>query len=235
MITLSEKSINVKAWIAEMIATFTFVLIGTLSVIVAIPILGNNILSTSGLIVIALAHGLAISVMIYTIGHISGGHINPAVTIAMLVSRKINLNNAIGYITFQIIGAVIASVISRTIFDIGSKVQWGLHQPGMAINGNEMTALFVEIILTFFLVFTIFGVTVSPKANMGWAGFAIGFMVVILHFAGVPISGASMNPARSFGPALISGNFNAHWIYWIGPIIGGIIASLTHRYALKED
>ena len=235
MITLSEKSINVKAWIAEMIATFTFVLIGTLSVIVAIPILGNNTLDPSSLIIIALAHGLAISVMIYTIGHISGGHINPAVTIAMLVSRKINVNNAIGYITFQIIGAVIASGISRTIFDIGNEVQWGLHQPGMVINGNVVTALFVEIILTFFLVFTIFGVAVSPKANIGWAGFAIGFMVVILHFAGVPITGASMNPARSFGPALISGNFNAHWIYWVGPIIGGIIASLTHRYVLKED
>ena len=224
--------INPRAWIAELIATFSFVFLGTVSVTIAVPILGGGYLTTAGLLIIALAHGLGIALMICAVGRISGGHINPAVTISMLVARKIGSRDALGYIIFQLIGAIIASALHRFILESGSVVQWGLHQPNPAINGNQGLALLVEIILTFFLIFTIFGVAVAPKSSPSWAGFAIGGMVVLLSLVGVSLTGASMNPARSFGPAIITWNFTHNWIYWLGPIFGGIIAAVSYKYVL---
>ena len=223
--------VDVRAWLAEAISVFALVFFGTLSVTVSVVLIQNPpLLTPAGLFVIALTHGLSIVLMIYAVGHISGAHINPAVTIAMLATRRIGAGNAVGYIVFQLIGAAVASALHRAILpDAGKLVNYGLHQPSAAIGGNEGTALLVEIILTFFLVFVIFGTAVSPKAAVGWAGFAIGMTVAMDHLVGVPLTGASMNPARSFGPALISGVWQAHWLYWVGPIVGALIAAAVYE------
>jgi MIP family channel proteins len=224
-------AVDVRAWVAEAIATFALVFFGTISVTVAVTVLQTpSQLTPAGLLLIALTHGLSITLMIYAIGHVSGGHINPAVTIAMLVTRRIGGGNAVGYIIFQLLGASVAAYLHAALLPIGRAVNYGLHQPGAVIGGSESTALLVELILTFFLVFVIFGSAASPKAVPGWAGFAIGMTVAMGHFVGVPLTGASMNPARSFGPALVTGIWQAQWLYWVGPIIGGIIAALIYEY-----
>ncbi len=226
-------AVNLRGWVAELIATFTFVFLGTISVKVAVTILGGGSLSPAGLLIIALGHGLGIAIMIYAIGHVSGGHINPAVTVSMLATRRIGASDAVGYIVFQLIGATFASALHLSILGVDA-TQLGLHQPGVAIGRSEGIGLVVEILLTFFLVFTVFGAGVASRAAPGWMGFAVGFMVALLHLVGVPLTGASMNPARSFGPAAIVGNFNAHWLYWVGPIVGGVLAAVIYNYVLLK-
>ncbi len=222
-------SLDFRSWLAELIATFALVFFGTVSVTVAAVIFQFDS-PTSSVLLIALAHGLAITLMIYAVGNISGGHINPAVTIPMAVTRRIDPANAAGYIISQLVGAVLGSVAHMSFLPQGSLVNFGAHQPGEAIGNSEFSALGIEIILSFFLVFVIFGTAVSKKASPGWAGFAIGMTVLLDHLIGIPLTGASMNPARSFGPALISGAWGAHWVYWVGPIIGGLIAALAYQY-----
>jgi len=225
-------ALNPRAWIAELIATFALVFFGPVTVTLSVVVL-NQGLTPAGLIAIALAHGLAITLMIYAIGHVSGGHINPAVTIPMMILRKIDGTNGVMYIVSQLIGAVLAALAHRAVLPQGAKISYALNQPGQGI--SQGTAFLAEVILTFFLVFVIFGVAVHRKAPPGWAGFAIGMTVALDHFAGVPISGASMNPARTFGPALVAMNWNAHAIYWIGPILGGIIAALIYQYVIMSE
>lgn len=222
-------AINPRAWLAELIATFALVFFGTVSVTVANVIFEFNS-PTSSILLISFAHGLAITLMIYATGHISGAHINPAVTVPMAVLKKIDAGNAAGYIVFQLIGAVLGSLAHMMFLPDGSKVNFGAHAPGAAIGKSEISALGIEIILTFFLLFVIFGTAVSKRASPGWAGFAIGMTILMGHLIGIPLTGASMNPARSFGPALVSGAWNAHWVYWIGPIVGGLIAALLYQY-----
>ena len=194
------------------------------------------------MLLIGLTHGLVITLMIYSIGHISGAHINPAVTIPLMLFRKIGVKDGIGYITFQLIGAVLGALTHAVILPIGAAVNYGLNLPG-SFQGerfSDVTVFGVEFVLTFLLVFVIFGTAVSGKAPAGWAGFAIGMTVAIDHFIGIPISGASMNPARTFGPAVISGlqglerAFEVHYIYWIAPILGGLLAAAIYRYVLME-
>lgn len=220
-----------RAWIAELIATFALVFFGPVTVTLSVVVL-NKGLTPAGLVAIALAHGLAIALMIYAIGHVSGGHINPAVTIPMMILKKIDVPNGVMYIIFQLIGAVLAALAHAAVLPQGAQISYALNQPGPGVTLG--TALVTEVILTFFLVFVIFGVAIHKNAAAGWAGFAIGLTVTLDHFAGVPISGASMNPARTFGPALVSFNWNAHAIYWIGPIIGGIVAALVYYYVIMN-
>ena len=230
-------TIDVKACLAEFIATFIFVFIGTMSITVSVVIMSfGGGLTIEALTVIALAHGLAISIMIYSIGSISGGHINPAVTIPMVLLRKLSFRNGIGYIIAQLSGASLAVLLHRIILPQGVNVKWGLHQPNMLVGINDGTALLIEGLLTFFLVFTIFGVAVSSKTISRESGImSIGLIVTLNHFIGVPLTGAGFNPARSFGPALISGVFTSHWIYWIGPIIGGILAAYLYQYLFINE
>lgn len=228
--------LNPRAWLAELIATFALVFFGTLSVTTAAVIFKFDS-PTSSILLISFAHGLAITLMIYATGHISGAHINPAVTIPMAILKKIDIGNAAGYIVFQLIGGVLGSVAHMVFLPQGSQVNFGAHAPGDAIGRNEFSALGIEIILTFFLLFVIFGTAVSKKAPPGWAGFAIGMTVMMDLLVGIPLTGASMNPARSFGPALVSGAWASHWVYWVGPIIGGIIAAFLYQYVFikKEE
>ena len=227
--------VNPRAWFAESVATFALVFFGPLSVTIAAVIFGTG-LTIEGIIMISLAHGAAIGLMIYTFGHVSGAHINPAVTIPMIITRRIGIKDGIGYIVFQLIGATAAAFAHKAILpELGAKVNFGTQRgPSEFLNHNAMSGLGVEIILTFFLVTVIFMAAVHKKAAPGFAGIAIGGMIFLLHLVGIPLTGASMNPARTFGPALISGFWEFHWIYWVGPIIGGIIAGLIMNYVFVK-
>jgi aquaporin-4 len=224
-----------RAWLAEFIATFVLVLFGPLSVSVTV-LLFDFQSPTASILLIGLTHGLAITLMVYAVGHISGAHVNPAVTIPLLALRKISVANGIGYIALQLLGGVVAAAVHAAILPQarGAPVFLGLNQPGAAIGQSETGAFGVEVLLTFFLVFVIMGVAIHPKAPAGWAGFAIGMTVALDHFVGLPLSGASMNPARTFGPALLTGNFTAHWVYWAGPVVGGLLGALVYRYVLTK-
>jgi len=223
--------VNPRAWLAEGIATYCLVFFGPLSVIIAAAAFGDG-LSIEGIIMISLGHGAAIGLMVYAFGHVSGAHINPAVTIPMMITKKIGIKDGIAYIIFQIIGAILAAFSLKAILpEIGAKVNFGTQGgPSDLLNNSAMSGLGVEIVLTFFLVVVIFMTAVHKKAPAGMYGLAIGGMVFLVHLVGVPLTGASVNPARTLGPALASGFWEFHWIYWVGPIIGGIIAGLIMNY-----
>ena len=227
--------VNPRAWFAEAIATYALVFFGPLAIILAAVAFGTG-LSIQAIVMISLAHGAAIGLMVYTFGHISGAHINPAVTISMLVTRRIGIKDGIAYIVFQLIGAIAAAASLKAILpDLGAKVNFGTQGgPSELLNHSALSGLAVEIILTFFLVTVIFMTAVHKKAPAGMYGLAIGGMIFLIHLVGVPLTGASVNPARTFGPALISGYWDYHWIYWAGPIIGAIIAGLIMNYVFVK-
>lgn len=223
--------INPRAWFAESIGTFCLVFFGPVAITLSVVVFGNGNLTPESLLVIAFAHGAAIGLMVYTFGHVSGGHFNPAITLSFLATKRINVKNAIGYIGFQLIGAVIAAAVNKAILPASEKVKYGVQTGPSALIGNSVTAGFtVEAILTFFLVTTVFMTVLHKKAAAGLYGFTIGGMIFLDHIVGVPLTGASMNPARTFGPALISGYWDYHWMYWAGPIVGGVIAGLIMNY-----
>ena len=173
--------------------------------------------------------------MVYAFGHVSGAHINPAVTIPMIITKKIGVADGAGYIASQVIGGIIATLSLMALFpEIGKTVLWGGHGgPSELLNFSMGSAFVVEIILTFFLVEVIFMTAVHKKAPKSVYGAAIGGMVFLLHLVGVPLTGASMNPARSLAPAVATGDaglLELQWLYWAAPIIGGIIAGVIMNY-----
>ncbi len=218
-----------KKYLAELIGTFALVLVGCASAVVAGPHIG--------FLGIALAFGVTVLVMVYAIGPISGCHINPAITIAMLTAKKINANEAIGYIIAQCIGAIIAAAILLAI--AGGKAGYELAINGLGQNGygahspdqySLASGLIFEIVGTFLFLFVIFGAT-HKKAPAGFAGIAIGLTLVIIHLIGIPITGTSVNPARSLGPALLVGGdaLAQLWLFIVAPIVGGILAALVWK------
>jgi len=226
--------VNLRAWLAEGISTFGLVFFGPLSVILAVVVFGEG-LSIEAIIMISLGHGGIIALMVYAFGHVSGAHINPAVTIPMMITKKIGIADGIGYIISQVIGGIVATLTLVAILpEIGKPVLWGGHGgPSELLNNSVMSGFMVEIILTFFLVVVIFMTAVHKKAPKSVYGAAIGGMVFLLHLVGVPLTGASMNPARSFAPAIVTGDvglLEINWLYWVAPIIGGIIAGVIMNY-----
>jgi MIP family channel proteins len=221
---LSEQ--YVKPVVAELIGTFGFVFIGAGSII-------TNTLTrgTVGLIGIALALGLGLAIMITIFAGISGGHINPAVTIGFLVTRRIAPLLGLLYIVAQLVGATLAGLLLRAIYP---QAVWRAAQLGTTNLGPGVsfgTGVLIEAILTFFLLLAVFGTAVDPRApKVG--GFVIGLTVLVDILVGGPLTGASMNPARTFGPALAGGFWQNDLVYWIGPIIGAIIAALIYEYVI---
>ena len=216
----------VKPLIAELIGTFAFVFIGAGSII-------TNTLTHGaiGLLGIALAHGLALSIMITVFAATSGGHINPAVTVAMLVTRRIAPLLGLLYIVAQLVGATLAGLLLQAIYP---QVVWQAAQlgtPMLAPGVSFGTGVLVEAVLTFFLLLAVFGTAVDPRApKIG--GFGIGLTVAFDILVGGALTGASMNPARTFGPALAGGFWNNDLVYWIGPIIGAVLAALIYQYVI---
>lgn len=226
--------VNPRAWFAEAIATYALVFFGPLSVILSVVVFGDG-LTIESILMISLGHGVVIALMVYAFGHVSGAHINPAVTIPMMITKKISVADGIGYIIFQVIGAIIATLSLMAILpEIGKPVLWGGHGgPSELLNHSVMSGFVVEVILTFFLVLVIFMTVVHKKAPKSIYGASIGGMVFLLHLVGVPLTGASMNPARSLAPAIATGDaglLEIQWLYWVAPIIGGIIAGVIMNY-----
>lgn len=222
----------IRKLVAELIGTFYLCFIGAGSILV------NHHMGDSGfgLVGIALAHGLALSIAVTATMNISGGHINPAVTITMLVCGNIKLGEAIGYVIAQLVGGSIAGFFLLTIYNVVSPTSIDatfLGTPALAAGVTFGMGVFVEVILTFLLLFSIFGTAVDPRApKVG--GFGIGLTVGFDILMGGPITGASMNPARTFGTALPIRHFPIpeHFVYWIGPILGGVIAGLLYKYVI---
>lgn len=178
-----------------------------------------------GVIGIGLVHALALTAIVYAIGYRSGAQVNPAVTIGLLVAKKITGKEAVVYIIAQIIGAVIAAAVVYSIF--GSEMSASVTLPS---EGNIVRALILETVMTFTLVYVVLATTTSKNfKTVPLAGLAIGFTLGLNVIFGGSITGGSLNPARSFGPALITWEFSYHWIYWIAPIAGGLIAAGVYR------
>ncbi|MBI4258171.1 MAG: aquaporin [Thaumarchaeota archaeon] len=225
--------VNSKAVVAELVGTFTLVFFIVMSIITFVVVLRNDS-PTGALVGIAMVHGVALMSLVYAIGPISGCHLNPAVTLALAAIKKIKPADAVAYIIVQLIGATIASFLAAFILPQGSAVNFGLTLPSANIGNSLVIALLVETVLTFFLMISIMGGAVSGKAPPGASGLTIGFTLAGAIFIGAPLSGASLNPARTFGPALVSGIFDAHIIYVIGPIIGALIAAFLYKYAMMQ-
>ena len=225
-ISVETSKSYVKPLIAELIGTFAFVFIGAGSII-------TNTLThgASGLLGIALAHGLALSIMITVFAATSGGHINPAVTIGMVVTRRIAPLLGLLYIVAQLVGATLAGLLLRTVYPQAVWQAAQLGTPMLAPGVSFGTGVLVEAVLTFFLLLAVFGTAVDPRhAQIG--GFGIGLTVAVDILMGGALTGASMNPARTFGPALAGGFWNNDLVYWIGPIIGAVLAALIYEYVI---
>jgi MIP family channel proteins len=207
-------------FVAEFIGTFALVFVG------GAAIMSSGTSNPTALLQVALAHGLILALMISALMRISG-HFNPAVTIGVLVARRIEPTMAGLYIVAQLLGAMVAAYTLKATFpaELFAATQGGGQSISMDIHGYQ--AFVLEAIATFFLVFVVFGTAVDPRGpKVG--GFAIGLTVAADIIAIGPLTGASMNPARSFGPAVASGIFVGQGIYWTAPILGGIVAALVY-------
>lgn len=212
--------------LAEAVGTFIFVFIGAGSVIMkAAP--G----AAYGLLGIAWAHAIALAVVVTCTIAISGGHINPAVSIGLLVGRRISGATAGAYIVAQLIGAVIAALFLEWLLPAAATRNTLLGTPMLGSNVQLGQAIALEAVLTFFLVSAVYGTCVNAEApKVG--GFAIGLVLLFDILVGGTLTGAVMNPARAFGPALVAGEWVAHIVWWAGPILGGIVAGLLWEYVL---
>ena len=202
---------------AEFIGTFALIFIGVSSICV-----------NAGLVGVALAHGLTIAVMVSAMGHVSGGHYNPAVTLGALVGGKIKAGDAIAYIIVQLCGGIGGALIVKAIFPATTTEAVMLGTPMLGQGVGMMAGIKMEAILTFFLVLVVYGTAIDPRApKVG--GLFIGLTIMLDILAGGPVTGASMNPARSFGPAIVGGYWDNHIVYWIGPLVGGAVAGLFYK------
>ncbi len=224
---------EMKKFAAEMLGTAILVFIGCGSAVIA----GKQI----GFLGIALAFGLVLLTMVYAIGSISGCHVNPAVSIAMLVAGKMSMKDAAGYIVAQCIGAIIAAGLLLVI--ASGQAGYSLAANGLGQNGYEIASpggysllacALGEVLLTALFIFVIFG-SLSKDAPKGFAGLAIGFALGMVHIVGIPITGTSVNPARSLGPAVFVGGtaLTQLWLFIVAPVVGGILAALVWKHLFE--
>lgn len=228
-----------KKLIAEFIGTLTLVLIGCGTAM----LVGCDAASGCGYILTAFAFGLTIVGMAYCVGNISGCHINPAVSLGVLMSGGMTVKEFVGYVIAQCLGAFAGSGLLAAIFSLGEvkDMTGGYGTNGLAgVHDSAVAGLLVEILLTFVFVLTILGVT-SKKANHGsFGGVVIGFTLVLVHILGIGLTGTSVNPARSFGPAIVAamdGNtapLSSLWVFIVGPLVGAAIAAITYKCLSSE-
>lgn len=210
----------VRSLVAEFIGTFGLVFIGAGAVVVDASKGG-----ALGLVGIALAHAVVLSVMVTAFMNISGGHCNPAVTFGLWVAGKVDAGKAGLYVVTQLAAGIVAALLIKSLFPAMAGEVTGLGVPRIAGDVTMMQAILVEAILTFFLVNAVFGTAVSPDApKVG--GFGIGLVLLFDILAGGPLTGAAMNPSRAFGPALVANDWHGHLAYWLGPLLGAAFAGL---------
>lgn len=214
-----------KKYLAEAIGTLTLVFMGCGSAMV----LGCDV--PGGHLAVALCFGLSIVATAYVIGGISGCHLNPAVSLGMLLTKRMNGKDFVSYVLAQLIGAVAGAALLKALTGFGMPdLTGGLGSNGIATLGAT-GSLMIEIILTFFFVFTILGVT-ADESKGSVAGIVIGLTLVFVHIVGIPLTGTSVNPARSIGPALFAGGsaLSSVWIFIVGPLAGAALAALIYRF-----
>ncbi|MQL80254.1 hypothetical protein Taro_012714 [Colocasia esculenta] len=244
---------SIKAYLAEFIATLLFVFAGVGSAIAYGKLTKDAALDPAGLVAVALAHALALFVGVSVGANISGGHLNPAVTLGLAVGGYITVLTGIFYWVAQLLGSIVACLLlsfvtgglvynvslnykkfNFKIFNIYNVKRsykiMAIPTHGVASGLSELQGVVMEIIITFALVYTVYATAADPKkGSLGTvAPIAIGFIVGANILAAGPFSGGSMNPARSFGPAVVSGDFSGNWVYWVGPLIGGALAGLVY-------
>ena len=210
---------NTKNLVAEFIGTFALIFIGA----------GALAIGQANLLDVALAHGFVVVAFVYTYGHISGTHINPAVTLGLLIAGEIEFVAAIRYWIVQFLGGILGAVVLKTVLPDAGDLGVTILGEGVGVGRG----LVVEIVLTFFLVNTIFNTAVSGKAG-NFAGLAIGLTLIFCILMGGPLTRASFNPARTLGPAIVSGNYADIWLYFVGPFVGAILAALLYIGILKD-
>ena len=224
-----------RKYIAEFIGTLVLVTVGCGTAM----LVGCDAASGGGYILTAFAFGLSIVAMAYSIGNISGCHINPAVSLAVLISGGMEVVDFIGYVIAQILGALAGAGLLAAIFTLGgvTDMTGGFGSNGLSgVGGSAVAGLLVEIVLTFIFVIAILGVT-SDKADHGsFGGLVIGFSLVLVHILGIGLTGTSVNPARSIGPAIvaaITGNgtpLAQLWVFIVGPLIGAALAAVVYKF-----
>ena len=209
-----------KKYISEFVGTFVLVLVGC----------GVAVVTSANVVATSLAFGLVIVAMAYSIGNVSGCHINPAVSLSMYLTKQIDLKDFICYVISQILGAIAGSLVLG--FILGSFESLGTN--GFA-DGKLLVAFVTEVILTFIFITAILGVT-SKKENGHTVGIVIGLTLVLVHLLGISITGTSVNPARSIGPALFVGGsaLTQLWVFIVAPLVGSFIASIFYKYILKD-
>jgi len=230
-----------KKYLAELIGTFSLVLFGCGAAVIA----GNIQVGPSGigLLGISIAFGFAVVAMAYAIGPISGCHINPAVTVGVLIAGRMTGKDAVGYIVSQLIGATIGAGVLSLI--ASGKSDWVITEWGLGSNGwgegylghyNTTSAFVTETVFTCLFLFVILAVT-SKYGNSTMAGLAIGVTLMLIHLVVIPVTGTSVNPARSFGPAILSGGkaLSQLWLFFVAPILGAIIAALIWKFGFETE
>jgi aquaporin Z len=232
---------NMKKYAAEFIGTFSLVLFGCGSAVIA----GNAAVGPSGigLLGISIAFGFAVVAMAYAIGGISGCHINPAVTIGVLVAGKMEVKDAVGYIIAQFLGGILGSGVLYMI--ISGNPTFVMQEWGLGANGwgegylggyNTASAFLIECVMTFLFIFVILGTT-SKLGNSTMAGLAIGVTLMLIHLVTIPVTGTSVNPARSLGPAIFAGGkaLAQLWLFFVAPIAGAILAALVWKFGFAKE
>ena len=229
-----------KKYLCEFIGTAVLVLFGCGTAVVTGGLTAGVGLGTMGVLTIAMAFGLSIVAMAYVIGNISGCHINPAVSLAMLINKKMNIKDFIGYVVAQVIGAIAGIGI---LYAIGSNSNLGVESLGAngfgeasAVGLNMGGAILVEIILTFVFIYTILGVTSDEKKG-SVAGIVIGLTLAFVHIIGIPLTGTSVNPARSLAPAIFLGGeaLKQVWVFIVAPFVGSAIAAIGYKFLNKVE
>ena len=223
-----------KKCIAEFIGTFTLVLVGCGTAMI------TGCEHWGGYLTTAFAFGLVIVGMAYCVGNVSACHINPAVSLAVLISGKMSVTDFIFYVISQVLGAISGAAVLKIIFSLGQvkDMTGGLGSNGLAgVNGSIGAGLIVEILLTFIFVLVILGVTDSKAGHGSFGGVVIGFSLVMVHVLGIGLTGTSVNPARSIGPALFAGGdaLVSLWVFIVGPFAGAALAALVYKLMAKKD
>jgi MIP family channel proteins len=225
--------------IAEFVGTFTLVFIGAGSILTVSKLLGPVISSPQAadvygsltVVGIALAHGLAIAVMVSAVGHISGGHFNPAITLGFLVTRRIAPSLAVVYWSMQFAAATAAAALLRWLYAEQPRSLAKLGAPALGSGVTQWQGFVIEIVLTFFLVWVVFATAADPGGTFkSIAGLAIGLTITLDILMGGPLTGAAMNPARAFGPELLAREWTNFWVWYAGPVVGGVLAAVAYEW-----
>lgn len=229
----------IRKFFAELIGTMFLVIIGCGTAVALTPLAEKVVLDPEifTIVPIALAFGLVLVALCYTIGRVSGSHVNPAVSIAMLINGKISAIDCVYYIAAQLIGAVAGAEVLAVIFDSYKSLGTNGYGELSALGTTMNAALIVEIILTFIFVLTVLCVTSRKQEESSNNGIIIGLALFLVHIFGIPFTGTSVNPARSFGPAILCGSelvLEQLWVFIVGPIAGAILAALFFKFVIEE-